>query len=48
MMENFAKLIQTEWDNIWDFVFGRDVDPEPGPTETANRTETKPEIKDAQ
>ena len=46
MMENFAKLIQAEWDNIWDFVFGRDVDPEPEPTET--KTETKPEIKDAQ
>jgi hypothetical protein len=33
-------------DLIWDFVFGRDVDPEPEPTET--KTETKPEIKDAQ
>ena len=23
-MENFTKLIQAEWENIWDFVFGRD------------------------
>jgi hypothetical protein len=45
-MENFAKLIQAEWDNIWDFVFGRDVDPEPETTET--ETETKTEIKDSQ
>jgi hypothetical protein len=29
MMENFAKLIQAEWENIWDFVFGRDIDTEP-------------------
>jgi hypothetical protein len=43
MMENFAKLIQSEWENIWDFVFGRDVDPEPEPaeSETEIKTETK-------
>jgi hypothetical protein len=44
MMENFAKLIQSEWDNIWDFVFGRDQEPEL--TETEIETET--EAKDAQ
>jgi hypothetical protein len=48
MMENFAKLIQAEWDNIWDFVFGRDVDPEPEPTKTETAIETKTEIKDTQ
>lgn len=47
-MENFAKLIQTEWENIWDFVFGRDIEPELSPTETATESETKTEIKDAQ
>ena len=46
MMENFAKLIQAEWDNIWDFVFGRDVDPEPEPTETATETQSTTEIKE--
>jgi hypothetical protein len=44
MMENFAKLIQSEWDNIWDFVFGRDQEPELTETET----ETEIEAKDAQ
>ncbi len=46
MMENFAKLIQAEWDNIWDFVFGRDVDPKPEPTETATETQSTTEIKE--
>jgi hypothetical protein len=42
-MENFAKLIQAEWENIWDFVFGRDVEPDPEPAEpeTEPATETK-------
>lgn len=42
-MENFAKLIQSEWENIWDFVFGRDVEPEqkPSESETEPATETK-------
>jgi hypothetical protein len=44
MMENFAKLIQSEWDNIWDFVFGRDQEPEP----TEIETETETEAKDSQ
>jgi hypothetical protein len=44
MMENFAKLIQAEWDNIWDFVFGRDQEPEAESVET----ETKTEVKDSQ
>jgi hypothetical protein len=46
MMENFAKLIQAEWENIWDFVFGRDVEPELKSTET--ETENKTEVKDSQ
>jgi hypothetical protein len=41
MMENFAKLIQAEWDNIWDFVFGRDQKPEPTETEIETETEAK-------
>jgi len=41
MMENFAKLIQTEWENIWDFVFGRDIEPEPNPAESEIKTETE-------
>jgi hypothetical protein len=41
MMENFAKLIQSEWDNIWDFVFGRDQEPEPTETEIETETEAK-------
>jgi hypothetical protein len=45
-MENFAKLIQSEWDNIWDFVFGRDQEPDPEPTEI--KTETETEAKDSQ
>jgi hypothetical protein len=28
-MNQISKLIQTEWENIWDFVFGRDTEPEP-------------------
>lgn len=48
MMENFAKLIQAEWDNIWDFVLGRDVDPEPEPAETETTIETETKIKEAQ
>jgi hypothetical protein len=42
-MENFAKLIQAEWENIWDFVFGRDIESEPKPAEPENEpaTETK-------
>ena len=40
-MENFAKLIQSEWDNIWDFVFGRDQEPEPTETEIETETEAK-------
>jgi hypothetical protein len=40
-MENFAKLIQTEWENIWDFVFGRDIEPEPNPAESEIKTETE-------
>jgi hypothetical protein len=28
-MNQISKLIQTEWENIWDFVFGRDAEPEP-------------------
>jgi len=43
-MNNLAKLIQTEWESIWDFVFGRDQAPETDPTET----ETETEIKDTQ
>jgi hypothetical protein len=27
-MNQISKLIQTEWENIWDFVFGRDTEPE--------------------
>ncbi len=41
MMENFAKLIQAEWENIWDYVFGRDIEPEPEPAEPETETETK-------
>jgi hypothetical protein len=40
-MENFAKLIQAEWENIWDFVFGRDIEPEPKPAESEIKTETE-------
>ena len=46
MMENFAKLIQAEWDNIWDFVFGRDVESESGPAAPEIKTETKTETKE--
>jgi hypothetical protein len=46
MMENFAKLIQAEWDNIWDFVFGRDQAPESEPAEI--KTEIETEAKDSQ
>ena len=28
-MNQISKLIQTECENIWDFVFGRDTEPEP-------------------
>jgi len=42
MMENFAKLIQAVWENIWDFVFGRDQAPESEPVETET------EVKDSQ
>lgn len=45
-MENFAKLIQTEWENIWDYVFGRDIDPEPSPIDPETQPETK--VKDSQ
>ena len=41
MMENFAKLIQAEWENIWDFVFGRDVEAEHKPDEPEIKTETE-------
>ena len=41
MMQNFAKLIQTEWENIWDFVFGRDIETEPQPAEPEVKTETE-------
>lgn len=44
IMENFAKLIQSEWENIWDFVFGRDQEPETTPAETV----TEIEVKDTQ
>jgi hypothetical protein len=44
MMENFAKLIQAEWENIWDFVFGRDQAPESEPV----KIETETEVKDSQ
>lgn len=37
-MESLAKLIQSEWENIWDFVFGRDVEPE----HKADEPETEP------
>ena len=42
-MESLAKLIQTEWENIWDYVFGRDVEPEhkADESETESATETK-------
>jgi hypothetical protein len=40
-MENFAKLIQTEWENIWDFVFGRDIESETPPAEPEVKTETE-------
>jgi hypothetical protein len=46
MMENFAKLIQSEWENIWDFVFGRDVEPEPDPEPAESETEIKTETKE--
>ena len=41
MMENFAKLIQAEWENIWDFVFGRDIESEPSPDEPEIKSETE-------
>jgi hypothetical protein len=40
-MENFAKLIQAEWENIWDFVFGRDIESDPKPAESEVNTETE-------
>ena len=46
MMENFAKLIQAEWENIWDYVFGRDIESEPKTPESEIKTET--EVKEAQ
>ena len=39
-MENFAKLIQAEWENIWDFVFGRDIESEPTVVTTDAETAT--------
>jgi hypothetical protein len=45
-MENFTKLIQAEWENIWDFVFGRDIDTDPAPTEPEIKTEN--EVKETQ
>jgi len=46
MIENFAKLIQTEWENIWDYVFGRDIDNELNPIDPVTQPET--EVKDSQ
>ena len=40
-MESIAKLIQTEWENIWDFVFGRDIEPEHKPDDSEIKTETE-------
>jgi hypothetical protein len=39
-MNQISKLIQTEWENIWDFVFGRDVEPEPTVVATDAETAT--------
>ena len=47
-MENFAKLIQTEWENIWDYVFGRDIEPEPEPDPADPETQPETEVKDSQ
>lgn len=41
MMENFAKLIQAEWENIWDFVFGRDIDSDSLPDEPKTEPATE-------
>ena len=47
-MENFAKIIQTEWENIWDYVFGRDIEPEPEPDPADPETQPETEVKDSQ